>query len=217
MGYSILIQTVPDTGDLWLFASVIYGGVALATLVPVLIAALRKVRLNSGGAGFDDSPHFSQEAKTALNQHYSRLQGTLGFWKNKVALYRRFHLYSVLWTIPSAVLIPIIVQSVSDGNASKFFLTIVSTQTALLLAFHKGLKIDENYKAFRHGESEFYDLYRKMLDTPSDLGTTEADQVETYFKEVETIRRYIRNAETDNLATLEDARAKFASQRPRQR
>jgi len=84
--------------------------------------------------------------------------------------------------------------------------TVVSAFTAILLAFHRGLKIEENYRAFRHGESEFYDLFRRMLDRPDALGRDPQRQLEAYICETETIRRFVRNAETNNMATLDEAR-----------
>jgi hypothetical protein len=170
---------------------------------------IKKVKLYPGGSSFSESPHFSEETINLLNQHYSRLQGTLIFWKNQASKYHRFHFYCLGWTIPSAILIPIVTQSIDGSPLSKLFLTIVSTHTAILLSFHKGFKIENNLKAFRHGESEFYDLYRRLLDRPLSFGDTEEKRLENYFAEVETIRKYVRNAETDNFPTLEEARDTF--------
>ena len=69
-----------------------------------------------------------------------------------------------------------------------------------------GLKIEENYRAFRHGESEFYDLFRRMLDRPDALGPDPQRQLDAYIAETETIRRFVRNAETNNMAALDEAR-----------
>jgi hypothetical protein len=82
----------------------------------------------------------------------------------------------------------------------------VSAYTAVLLAFHKALKVDANYKAFRQGESEFYDLYRRLMDRPLSFGLTEEEQLSNYFEAVESVRRLIRNAEIDNFPTLEQLR-----------
>lgn len=75
---------------------------------------------------------------------------------------------------------------------------------ALLLGFHRGLKVAEHFKAFRHGESEFYDTYRRLLDSPEIFGPDEDSQLKRYFEEVEIIRRFVRNAETDSLPMVED-------------
>jgi hypothetical protein len=85
--------------------------------------------------------------------------------------------------------------------------TIVSAFTAVLLAFHRGFKIEDNYKAFRHGESEFYDIYRRLLDDPHG-STADVDRaIAAYIDDTETIRRFVRNAETSNLATLDEAKS----------
>jgi hypothetical protein len=191
-------------GDAWLILTLIYGLLAILTFLPTLRAMIKKVKLFPGGASFAESQHFSEDAKNLLEQHYSRLKGTLIFWKNQASKYKRFHFYCLGWTIPSAILIPIITQAIDGSFLSKLFLTIVSSHTAILLSFHRGFKVENNLKAFRHGESEFYDLYRRLLDRPLSFGDTEDKQLENYFAEVETIRRYVRNAETDNFPTIED-------------
>ena len=61
-------------------------------------------------------------------------------------------------------------------------------------------------KAFRHGESEFYNLYRRLLDRPHTLGENEDEQIDNYFAEVQRIRRLVRNAETESLPTVEDVK-----------
>lgn len=100
---------------------------------------------------------------------------------------------------------PFLTQAIDpSAPAAKWLLTAISLHIALILGFHKGLRVAENFRAFRHGESEFYDLYRLMLDQPSKLGATEDEQIENYFTQVAVLRRLIRNAETDNLPTLED-------------
>lgn len=195
--------------DLWIVGSGLYVIALLATLVPAIRALRQKVELAPPGAGFDDSPHFTDAAKALLNQHYSRIRGSLGYWKNQAALYKSLHFYSVLWTIPSAVVIPILTQAIEAGNFSKTTVTLVAAVTAILLAFHKGLKLEDNLKAYRHGESEFYDLVRRLLDRPETFGKDESEQLATYFDEVERVRRFVRNAETDNLATVDDARAQL--------
>jgi hypothetical protein len=188
--------------NIWLIASIVYFLLAFITFIPSLRAILKKVKLYPGGASFSESPYFSDKAKTSLEQHYSRIQGTLLFWKNEANKYTRFHFYCLGWTIPSSILVPVITQLMDGNPYSKGFLTIVSLHTALLLGFHKTFKVENNLKAFRHGESEFYDLYRRLLDQPETFGNTEDEQLKNYFNEVEIIRKYVRNAETDNLPML---------------
>jgi hypothetical protein len=193
--------------DPWAWVTAGYLTTALLSLFPTLRAVSRKVTLHPNGTSFDESPHFSQEEKAILKQHYSRIQGTLVFWKNQAEKYRCFHYYCLLWTIPISILIPIVTQSVTDANYSKAFLTLASSHAAILLALHKGFKAENNFKAFRNGESEFYDLYRRFLDSPAKFGPTREEQIASYFEQAEQTRKYVRNAETDNFPSLEETMA----------
>lgn len=188
----------------WTISIIAYILLAILTFIPVVKALVKKVKLHPGGESFSESPYFSDANKKLLQQHYTRLYGTLIFWKNKAEWHKRFHYYTLCWTIPVSILIPIITQTIDTSIESKLFLTVISTHTALLIAFHRALKIENNFKAFRHGESEFYDLYRRLLDRPKSFGETEEIQLESYFIEVEKIRKTVRIAETDNLPILEE-------------
>lgn len=190
--------------NIWVDFIFIYVFLAILTFVPTLKAIFKRVKLHPGGDSFEASTYFSQEEKILLKQHYTRIQGTLGFWKNQAEKYKNFHYYCLFWTIPSSIMIPIITQAVNYNELSKVLLTVISTHTAILLAFHRGFKVEDNFKAFRLGESEFYDTYRRILDRPGSFGKTHEEQIENYFKEVEEIRKYVRNAETDNLPTVGD-------------
>src|SRR5216683_3628573 len=191
----------------WVISLAIYLGLAAITFIPTLLALTGPVRLNPGGPSFDDSPHFSGESKTRLEQHDRRIHGTLGFWKKQAAVYGRFHNYVIGWTVPSSIVIPILTQ-VTDGTAeSKLLLTVISATTELLLAFHRTFKVDSTFRAFRQGESDFYDRRRQLLDRPKSLGATEEEQVENFFQEVETIRRLVRSAEIDNFPSVEDIKS----------
>lgn len=192
----------------WLIAS--YLALALLTLLPTLKALFAQVKLNPGGASFDESS-FSREGKERLNRHYSRMQGTLGFWKREAMRNSHFHYYCLWWTIVSSSLMPFLTQSIDPNDkASTWFLTTVAAHIALVLGFHRGLKVAEHFKAFRHGESEFYDTYRRLLDRPETFGRSEEDQIKTYFEEVEVIRRFVRTAETDSLPMVDDVRDKIS-------
>ena len=87
---------------------------------------------------------------------------------------------------------------------SKALITCVSAHTAINLALHRAFKVDLNYRAFRQGESSFYDLYRRILDRPQSLGKDEPEQLAAYFEQVEILRATVRNSEVDNTPTLED-------------
>lgn len=188
-----------------------YLALATVTLVPTLIKLLLGVKLNPGGASFESALQFSEENRKRLGNHFSRLMGTLGFWKKKAEVYTSFHYYCVIWTILSAWAVPIIsALSPETGGAasfSKYLIVLVSGHVALALSFHKGMRVADGMKAFRHGESEFYDLYRRLLDRPHTLGDNEETQIVTYIAEVERIRRLVRNAETESLPSVEDVKS----------
>ena len=191
--------------DYWLAS--IWGYVALATttLVPTIYAQFLGVKPNPSGISFEDTSAFSPEMRTKLSEHYTRLAGTLGFWKKRATVYTRFHYYCVIWTILSAWAVPLIgaISPQTEGSWSKWLVVIISSHVALALSFHRGMKVPEGMKAFRHGESEFYDLYRRLLDRPHLLGEKEDEQIDKYFAEVEKVRRLVRNAETDTIPDVE--------------
>jgi hypothetical protein len=191
--------------DPWLIAIAVYLVLAFSTFMPVLKILLKQVALHPGGPAFQESPHFSDAAKVKLTQHYDRLRGSLGYWKNQAEKFRSFHRYCMGWTITAAVLVPILAQAIGNDGVSKWLLTIVSVHGSLLVGMAKGFRVEQNYKAFRAGESEFYDLYRRFLDTPDEYGEDEEERLKTYFSQVELIRRTARLAELDNLPTIEDS------------
>ncbi|MDQ5823150.1 MAG: hypothetical protein M3441_02940 [Chloroflexota bacterium] len=199
--------------DYWLVGIVVYLLLAVGTFLPVIIAGTRGVKLHGGGHSFEDSPNFSEEAKKRLIHNYSRMMGTLGFWKREAEKYRRFHYYSLYWTVPSLIIITILAQYVTENVYSKVLLTIISAHSAIVISLHRGLKVERNFKAFRQGESEFYDLYRRLLDRPFTFGATEEEQLSRYFDDVENIRRYVRNAELDNFPSMEEAREQLEHER----
>ncbi len=188
----------------------VYLALALITLLPTLRNIAIGVKLNPGGASFEDCGHFSEESRKRLSDHYSRLMGTLGFWKKRAETFTSFHYYCAVWTILSAWAVPIIASlspTAIDATAySKLLIVLVSGHVALALSFHKGLKVAEGMKSFRHGESEFYDLYRRLMDRPHILGNDEKNQIDNYFSEVERIRRLVRSAETESLPTVADVK-----------
>lgn len=198
--------------DPWLIAIGIYSVIAIVTAIPTVYAILKGVKPHEGGASFDGSPNFSEETRLKLSQHFSRIAGTLGFWKKQAEIFRRFHYYTLMWTIPASVVVPFLVQAISPGDLSKWFVTLITAHTAILFAFHKGFKVDANFRTWREGESHFYDLYRRMLDRPNTFGETEEDQLSAYFDAVENLRMFIRNAEIDNTPTVEEAQRQLSKE-----
>lgn len=193
--------------DKWVLVIFIYLIIAALTFIPVLKAILKKIKLFDGGASFNESIYFTDEGKKLLNQHYSRIQGTLIFWKNQAEKYKLFHYYCLIWSIPISIFIPILTQLLEVNFYSKLFLTVISSHAALLIGFHQGLRVESNYRAYRNGESDFYDLYRQMLDEPQSFGETESEQITNYIKQAAIVRKLVRNAEINNFPTLEDIKA----------
>jgi hypothetical protein len=109
----------------WMLATICFIVFVVLTFIPVLKAMLRKVKLHPGGESFAESQYFKDENKKLLQQHYTRLYGTLIFWKNKAEWHKRFHYYTLCWTIPISILIPIISQTIDTSFESKLFLTII--------------------------------------------------------------------------------------------
>ena len=203
------------TDETWYWLIAAYALLAIGTFIPTAQALFQKVQLLPGGSGFDESPSFSPEAKEQLRQHYSRIAGTLGFWKTHAARHTRFHQYCLAWSVVIGATVPVLVQYVSGSvPASKWLITIISLHGSVSLGLHRIFRVEANLKVYRHGESEFYDLRRRLLDTPRSFGRNEAAQVTKYFEEVAIVRRYVRNGETDNLPTIEEARPKLQSHVP---
>jgi hypothetical protein len=139
-----------------------------------------------------------------LQQNFDRLKGTLVFWKTQAERYRRLHVYSLFWITVSVAAVPVLALAVTNDGWSRAFLTVVSLYAATLLGLMRAFRIEANYRAFRNGESDFYDLYRRFLDRPETFGDAELEQVSRYLEQVELVRRMVRAAETDNLPSVEE-------------
>jgi hypothetical protein len=105
--------------DAWGAALAVYFLLAVGTIAPVFRKIALGVPLHAGGAAFKDSPHFSDAAKKQLEQHFSRIVGTLGFWKKQAEIYRYLHYYCLLWTILLSVIVPFLAQAISNDSWSK--------------------------------------------------------------------------------------------------
>jgi hypothetical protein len=191
------------------FSALAYTSLAVVTFFPVLSVMVLGIKLHPGGMSFKDCPHFSDGAKLRLTQHFSRIEGALGFWKRKATTYVRFHYYCTSWILLSSWLVPLLSVTGYSFEGMRWLILAVSSHVALALSFYRGFNVAENMKAFRHGESEFYDLYRRLLDRPKSFGATEDEQLEEYFRQVEIVRRYIRHAETFNLPSIDDIKEKL--------
>jgi hypothetical protein len=194
------------TMNWWGVFLVCYIAAAVLSLIPTIKAALKRIDLKEAQFSFKESPNFSDEAKKVLEQHYSRLQGTLVFWKNNAAKYGNFHHYCIFWTIFGGIIVPILTQAITEDPYSKWALTVISAHVALLYALHKGLKIEDNYQNYRMGESEYYDIRRKLLDRPKTFGDNEESQINEYFQQVEFVRKEMRNREVGAVPSIDEIR-----------
>jgi hypothetical protein len=188
----------------WALALGGYLVLALGSFVPVARRLIRPATPYPGGPSFEDSPWFSDQAKSLLSQHFERMRGTLGFWKNRAVRYSSFLTYSITWVTIAAVVIPILSQTLSQDPWARWLLTTVSAHSSILLALTRAFKVEKNVQAFRHGESDFYDLHRRLLDRPRVFGSTEPERLANYFEQAELIRRFIRTAETDNFPSMNE-------------
>jgi hypothetical protein len=120
-------------------------------------------------------------------------------------------------------LIPVLLTFVTVEGFAQMFLIIISLHSAIMLGFHRMLKIENNYKAFKYGKSEFCDLYRRMLDRPESFGNegdskgSEKDRnewIDEYFEEAELIRRTMRLVEIDSIPGTEDKWEESPPRRP---
>ncbi|WP_152546881.1 hypothetical protein [Amycolatopsis orientalis] len=188
----------------WTIALIIYVLASTGSFAPVARILLKDVELHPGGPSFDDSPHFSDDAKVRLQQHYDRMHGALSYWKSQTAKHKAFYNYCLIWITLATASVPFLAQAITGDPQSKWLVTTIGAHAAILLAFSRAFRVENNFKAFRHGESEFYDLRRRLLDRPALFGKTEAEQLDSYFEQVEVIRRSIRVSETDNFPSIED-------------
>ena len=193
----------------WLVATIVYCIVATITFLPVVTGTLKKIDVKKRieKEGFKDTfndADFSAEGKKRLQAHLERTLGALLYWKKRAEWHRRFHFYVLCWTLPISIVIPVMITFIDLELYSKLFLTMISLHSALILGFHRALKIESNYRAFKYGKSEFCDMLRRILDRPESFGATEEERLETYFIETERLRKYMRSAEVDNFPGLEE-------------
>jgi hypothetical protein len=181
----------------WWQAGVAVLAVSIAaTLAPILFSFLNFGDLNAPGNWFSTASQLGAE-KARVEDHYSRIQGTLRFWKNKAAAYHRLHLARVYWSLLSAVALPVLVQHFDRTNKwSVLFMTILTTWTGLVVALAYTFKAEEKYQGLRQQESDFYDVSRQLLDSATPADPELREKVNKYIETVSSIRRTARRVET---------------------
>lgn len=198
-GFNLKDEIEKNSG-MWENVIKVYVGIGLLTFTPVLDSILFKETELSSKIDFQDSK-FSNGNKERLDLFNKRMKGTLLFWKNNVKIYRNLHYYSVIWTTLISVVMPILIQLINSGG--KLLITIISVHSAILIAFHKGIKIENNYKRFRICESNFYDAYREILDYHGSNQEEDEKKIREYFNIVRAIRKDGRETEIDNIPNVD--------------
>jgi len=94
--------------DSWGTATLIYILIAFLSFIPVILAMIKKIKLHPDGHGYDNCDFFSETQKKRLIDHYSRIEGTLSYWKNRAQKYVRYYRYCLIWNTFIVILIPII-------------------------------------------------------------------------------------------------------------
>ena len=167
-----------------------------ATVAPILFSFLNFADLNDPGYWFDTAPNLDKERERLVG-HYSRIRGTLRFWKNKAAAHHRLHLARIFWSLLSAVTLPVLIQRFDRSNGwSVLFMTMLTTWTGLIVALSYTFKSEEKYQGLRQQESDFYDVSRELLDSVSENDPELTQKVDKYFETVRSIRRTARRVET---------------------
>ena len=185
----------------WDLVATIYGSVAVVTLLPVALPLLRGAKRFQGTVTIFCPHHFSEAALRKLNAYHSTILSELRSWRQRAAIYKRFHYYCVYWPIISSSLIPF-VGGLASAEA-KWLIVVASGHAALALSFYSALKVGDNMRAFRFGEPEFLDLNRDLVHRPDRLGGTENEQLTAYIEATEDIRKKVRAAENLGLANVE--------------
>jgi len=183
--------------------ALLYAMVAVITFIYCAWPLIFGSKLHPGGPSFNDCHHFNEEQRKRLQQNYERIKGTLKFWKGKATGYSRIHYYCVLFTIIASWAVPLISAIAPEIGQAKWLILTISSHIALALSLHRGLNVMENMQVFRHGESEFYDINRRLLDTPREFGNTPEEQLESYFKNVADLRRFVRRQETESAPVVD--------------
>ncbi len=163
-------------------------------------------RLHPGGPSFETCTHFSKDEIQRIQDNHERILGTLKFWKGRAVGYTRIHYYCIIISFISSWAVPFVGALSHDLSQARWLLLALSSNTAFALSLYRSLNILQNMQTFRHGESDYYDLNRKLLDTPSEFGDTSEQQLDCYFKNVADLRKIVRLQETENTPLLSENR-----------
>ena len=168
----------------------------IGTLIPIISGFMGFATLLPPGDWFDSSEELS-EYRSRLVSHYSRITGTLRFWKTKAAAHQRLYYAQIVWASLSGVTLPVLIQYFDNSTGwPTLFLTILTTWNGILLVLAFTLNSRELYRGFRQQESDFYDESRKLLNAARHDDPELDEKIEEYIKLVASIRRVGRRVET---------------------
>lgn len=166
------------------------------TIIPIVWAFFGYATLHCSGDWFDSSDDLSQ-FKARLMSNYSRINGTLRYWKSKAAAHQRLYFAQVLWASLTGVSLPILVQYFEKSSQwPTLFFTILTAWNGILLVLAYTLHSRELYQGFRQQESDFYDESRRLLNEARHDDPNLSARVEEYLEMVASIRRVGRRVET---------------------
>lgn len=189
----------------WISVTYIYIGIGLLTFIPSISSiVLKDSKLYNYNVDEINYTKFTDENKKRLIRCNDRIKGTLIFWKGQAKKYKRLHYYSAIWTTLNTVFMPILIQSIAGIAEGKILLTVISAHSAVIVAMHKGFKVENNYRDYRICESNFYDEYRKLLEC--DLSKVNQDDVvNQYIEKINMIRKAGRAIEIDNMPNISES------------
>lgn len=180
----------------WFYSCIILFVGIMITIIPIIIAFLKKVELNKSPEWFKEANVFGSQQQRLI-AHEKRMEGTLVYWKNKAAAHYRIHMARVLWSLISAVALPVLIQIYNKTNLwSVVFMTGLTTWTGFIVSLAQILKSEEMFRGFRQCESDYYDLARTLLDFPRKSQLEMEEQVDKFIKTVENVRVVGRKVET---------------------
>ncbi len=168
----------------------------VGTAIPIAHAILNKVDINAAPIWIENTVNLGEQ-HDRVKEHYGRIKGTLIYWKNEAAAYHRLDTARVIWSLVSAVALPVLIQYYDQKDIlANAFLTILTTWTGLIVSLAYTLKAEQRYQGMRQQESDFYDIARNLLDSTSPDDPQLKEKVDNYIKKVEVIRRTARKVET---------------------
>ena len=186
-----------DQQRIWIFAWVVLLLALVSTIVPILQAVFKTVRLEKPSAWFDNANQFADD-KQRLVDHEARITGTLSFWKNQATRHGRINTARILWSLCAAVTLPLLIQLYDKSQVwANVFLTTLTLWTGFIVSLAHTLKSEEKFRGYRQCESDYYDVSRALLDNPAGTPEERKQQVTGYLSTVANIRAFGRDVETN--------------------